>query len=188
MKAQKRKRCKNCREWFPLFNSLTQVCSPGCAIEWANSNPGKEHIRKALKRDNRARKKALKTLGEWKADVQKVFNKFIRTRDHDKPCISCGLSTPKYVAGQGQWDAGHYLGTGAHPELRYEELNVHKQCVHCNRFNSGKQHEYRQALFVRIGPALLDWLEGPHEPKHYTIDDCKDLIAQYRAKTKELEK
>lgn len=30
-------------------------------------------------------------------------------------------------------------------------------------------------------------IEGPHEPKKYTIDDLKDLIAKYKLKCKELE-
>lgn len=189
MKAQKRKRCKNpsCNKLFPIFNSLEMVCSIRCAIEWGEIKPGKEHVRKAKKRQNRARRLELKTLGEWKADVQKVFNKFIRTRDADKPCISCGRDNPPWYPRKGQWDAGHFRTVGAAPELRFEEDNCHKECIHDNMHNAEHLIGYRQNLIKRIGVARVEWLEGPHEPKHYTIDDCKDLIAQYRLMTKELE-
>lgn len=187
MKAQKRKRCKNCRELFSPFNSLAQVCSPVCSMAWADTKAGKGHVRKAKKRDHTQRKQALKPLGAWKADVQKVFNKFIRTRDKDKPCISCNRDNPPWYPRKGQWDAGHYRTVGAAPELRFDEENCHKECIYCNHHNSEHLIGYRKTLINRIGLDRVEWLEGSHEPKHYSIQDCKDLIVEYRAKIKELE-
>jgi hypothetical protein len=40
----------------------------------------------------------------------------------------------------------------------------------------------------RIGADKVDWLEGPHEPKRYTIEELKTIKAEYRAKTKELKR
>ena len=34
----------------------------------------------------------------------------------------------------------------------------------------------------------VEWLEGPHEPKKYTVEELKAMAAGYRAKTRELKK
>lgn len=84
--------------------------------------------------------------------------------------------------------AGHYRSVGACPELRFEPLNIHRQCVKCNRNLSGNAVEYRIRLVQRIGAETVAWLEGPHEPRKYTVDEIKTIKAEYRAKTRELKK
>lgn len=77
---------------------------------------------------------------------------------------------------------------GACPELRFCELNVHKQCAPCNDHKSGNIIEYRINLVNKIGADKVAWLERQdHEPKKYTIEDCKAMIKHYKAKIKELE-
>ncbi|WP_318156099.1 recombination protein NinG [Citrobacter freundii] len=39
-----------------------------------------------------------------------------------------------------------------------------------------------------FGPELVEWLEGPHEAKHYTREELEDIAATYRRKTRELKK
>ena len=118
-------------------------------------------------------------------DAQRAFNAYIRARDVDLPCISCGDFTP--MTRGGDYDCGHYRSVGANPELRFEELNAHKQCKRCNSHLSGNIVNYRIGLLMRIGEEKVAWLEGPHEPKKYTIEDLKAVIATYRAKLKALQ-
>ena len=87
---------------------------------------------------------------------------------------------------EGQWHAGHYLSRGAHPELALEPLNIWRQCAPCNTHLSGNQIEFRKGLIARQGVALVEWLEGPHEPKHYAIEDYNAIKAAFVAKLKEL--
>lgn len=47
---------------------------------------------------------------------------------------------------------------------------------------------YRVSLLQRIGVEVVEWLEGPHEPKRYTIEDLKAIKAEYREKTRELQR
>ena len=112
----------------------------------------------------------LKGRSKWAKEAQAAVNKFIRLRDADQPCISCG----RYH--QGSYDAGHYLSVGARPELRFDELNIHKQCVPCNQHLSGNVVNFRKGLLIRIGAESVAYLEGPHEPKKYTIDELKAII------------
>ena len=126
------------------------------------------------------------------SSISLVFNKFIRARDKDLPCISCGRVKVEWTRG-GEWDCGHYRSRGAMMELRFEELNAHKQCKSCNGgsakyakkgYTVGK--EYTERLTARIGEDKVAWLNGPHEPKKYTIEELKELKKLYQGKLKSI--
>lgn len=136
---------------------------------------------KAERANDQARKEAIKSRSKWLAEAQVEFNAFIRTRDAYMPCISCGNTKPNV-----KYNAGHYLSVGAHPELRYNEHNCHKQCEHCNSFLSGNVSAYRPNLIEKIGIANVEELEGPQPSMKYTIDQIKEIKSIYKAKTKEL--
>lgn len=175
----KQKKCKSCGKKFALFNSLAQVCSVDCAIQYAKDNSVQEQTRIKL---TRITKEKIKTRSEHLRKAQTVFNAFIRERDKNEPCISCG----RYHTGQ--YHAGHYRSVGACPELRFCELNVHKQCSACNNHKSGNIIEYRINLVKKIGVEKVEWLEGYHDPKKYTIEQIKQIKAEYKQKLKELKK
>ena len=42
------------------------------------------------------------------------------------------------------------------------------------------------AQVKRIGKDRVEWLEGPHDPKKYTIEDAKDIKAVFKDKLKQL--
>lgn len=122
-----------------------------------------------------ARREKLKTRSQWMREAQAAFNAWIRYRDRDKPCISCGAT------GRTSWDAGHYRSVAAAPSLRFDEDNVHKQCVPCNQHRSGNAIEYRRGLVARIGVERVEWLEREHPPKKYTIDELRLLKQDWRS-------
>lgn len=154
------------------------ACSPRCALDVARARA----VRKRRKETNVMRRGLLSNDRRHQMrKAQDAFNEYIRERDKDLPCISCG----RYH--DGQYHAGHYRTVGAHPELRFNELNCHKQCAPCNNHKSGNIVEYRINLEQRIGPEKLAWLEGPHESQKYTIDDLKEIYRLYKTKTKSLQ-
>ena len=173
----KQKRCQVSVEMYWPFSTTSKVCSPKCALELAASKREKE-FRKETKR----LKEKIKTKSQWAKEAQAAFNRFIRLRDAHWPCISCGRHH------QGQYHAGHYKSVGAHPELRFEELNNHKQCAPCNNHLSGNIVNYRINLIEKIGIEKVEWLEGPHEMKDYDIDDLQIIKRCYARRAKELEK
>jgi len=117
----------------------------------------------------------------WLKKAQQSFNAYIRHRDADLPCISCDSNpNDKNLMTGSRWDCGHYRSVGANPELRFEELNTAKQCVKCNRDLSGNVVNYRIGLIKRIGIEKVEWIEGPHSPKKYTIDELKAIDKKYR--------
>lgn len=183
-KDPKPKKCAHCQEKFtPRRGSIGQkVCSPTCAIAVAPDN--REKADKAIERqkvlDHRTAKKRIKRKAYHAREAQTAFNAWIRLRDAALPCVSCGRHH------QGQYHAGHFRTVAGSPELRFEPLNVHKQCAPCNNHKSGDIVNYRLELVRRIGEERLAWLEGPHEPKRYTVDDLQAITAHYRKAAREL--
>lgn len=181
----KSKKCavRACRKPFVPAQPFQSWCSPECGVQIARDKQQKERTalakieRKAIK----ARKEKLKGRAEYMREAQAAFNAWVRERDAGLPCISCGTTADV------QYAAGHYRTTQAAPELRFEPLNVHRQCNrNCNMGKSGNLIEYRIGLVERIGADKVAWLEGPHAPKHYSIDDLKAIKALYRNLLREL--
>jgi len=188
-KQPRAKKCRvaECRASFVPQRLGQAVCSLTCAISDATrSEANQEKARKALdeveRREIKVRKEKLKSRADHLKDTQKAFNAWVRARDAELPCVSCGSHH------KGKYDAGHYRTVGGNPALRFEPLNCHRQCSQCNTQLSGNIVNYRIQLVKRIGAEAVEWLEGPHEPKKYTIEELKAMTAEYRAKTRELKK
>jgi hypothetical protein len=169
------KACMVCGDAFQPARPLQRVCTLVCARKVPIVARKKE---RAESRRVRARLEELRPLSYWVKQAQTAFNAWVRERDKDRPCVSCQCPTAK------QWHAGHYLSTGARPELRFDEQNVHKQCSQCNEYLSGNLVPYRDELIRREGRLTLRRLEGPQEPKRYRADDLKAIRDEYRGRLK----
>ena len=185
-KQPKPKTCRNavCSVKFVPQRLGQAVCSPACAL--ATKDVNQQKARKSLaqveRREIKVRKEKLKSRADHLKDTQTAFNAWVRERDAELPCISCG----RHHAGQ--YHSGHYRTVGASPELRFEPLNAWKQCAPCNNHLSGNLINYRISLLQKIGEEKVIWLEGPHEAKKYTIEELKAMTADYRAKARELKR
>lgn len=181
------KSCLICGTSFTPMNTAQLVCTAQCAIQYAVAKREKKRAQeeriaaRESKKIIRLERERLKTRAEHAKDAQTAFNAYIRCRDKNEPCISCG----RYH--EGQWHAGHYRSVGAMPALRFDESNVHKQCSVCNNHKSGNVVEYRLRLLEKIGHKALDWIEGHHEPKKYTITELKTITATYRQKLRDMQ-
>tara|TARA_R110000764_G_scaffold120559_1_gene208264 strand:+ start:536 stop:1000 length:465 start_codon:yes stop_codon:yes gene_type:complete len=151
-------------------------CNRESAVKYAykNKDKGADIAHKQRKKVFSSKDKKLR-----KDSAQSAFNAYIRYRDKDDNCISCGRNHT------GQYHAGHYKSRGGHCELAFEELNCHKQCSACNNHLSANLINYRINLIKKIGIDKVDWLEGPHELPHYTCEDLKEIELYYKAKLKE---
>lgn len=187
------KPCIHCgKDFTPKYSAMQVACSLRCAVSYAKKQ--REDKAKVERATDRQRKRDLMRLAEFRAEAQEAFNKFIRARDADKPCVSCNETNPPITPG-GQWDAGHFLGRGAYPELALNEDNCHKQCKVCNG-GSGKfahkertvTQKYEVELLNRIGPERLAALRAPHPPALLRRADYEALTATYRQKLKELQR
>ena len=176
------------------FSGNKYCCqNPGCVLQRTVKIREKADKKKAKagRAETRKRKEAIKTRSQWIKEVQVEFNKFIRARDKDLPCISCGKFdheiNDRFKGGK--WDAGHFKTRGGFPELRFTEDNCHKQCKSCNNPGPRKAEkvrvDYRVNLIKKIGLERVEVLEGPNDMPKWTIEELKELKAYYRAKEKE---
>lgn len=182
---QRPKKCKcGCGESFTPRNTLQIAATVDCAMKLARKQreSAERQVAKVARKATREAMVKLKTRRDWMKEAQTAVNAYVRERDKELPCISCGRFH------EGQWHAGHYLSRGAHPELALEQRNIHRQCAPCNTHLSGNQVKFRLGLIARHGVELVDWLEGPHEPKRYTIDELKAIRDEYRTRLRELQK
>jgi len=157
-------------------------------------------VRKKMALDNKAKLKAeklkwnkekevikdrIKSHSELLNDLQDVFNHFIRLRDKDLPCISCGTMNQDI-----KYDAGHYYSRKGYSGIRFDEDNVHKQCSNrCNLHMSGNFAEYSIQLPRRIGEERFLALKvRRHIELKLSIPEIREKIAYYKLKVKELSK
>ena len=184
MQAKKRKRCKVCNELFmPGFSTIQPTCSVKCAIEYQCSKEGKDYVSREKKRFAQKRKKEFKQndLSFCKKKAQESFNRYIRIRDRNLPCVTCD------VLSRGIWNAGHFHPAGRASALRFDESNVHKQCVPCNQHNSGRLGQYRINIVARIGQQELERLDAQqNDIKRWSVEELKKMRKEYDKKAKEL--
>lgn len=169
------RKCTVCKEKFQQVRTMQAVCDLECAAIKARQDREKQERKEA-----KERKVKLKTRSDWMRETQAAVNAYVRTRDADLPCISCGRHH------EGQWHAGHYLARGSHPHLALVEANLAKQCAPCNMHLSGNQLKFRVGLIARIGIEAVETLEADNEPRKHKIEDLKRIKAEYIAKLRAL--
>jgi hypothetical protein len=182
----KPRKCKVCRS-NPVIKPGAVVCSTECAVALVTATRIKAEraAAKNVRHGDKARKVALKTLSDWIADTQKVFNAFIRARDAHLPCICCGGTGGAWSRG-GIWDAGHYRSRGSAGHLRFDERNCHRQLKQCNSYGAGRHADFRVGLIDRIGLAAVEALEAEQTIHKWSIDELRVIKSVYQAKIKAL--
>lgn len=110
-----------------------------------------------------------------KKQAIRTFNAWIRKRDEGQPCIACG----RYVTLQ----AGHFKSAGRANHIRFNEDNVHGQCVKCNYFEQQSDTLYRKNLIEKIGIERVEKLDRLAEIKAPQHDDrflFIEIIEKYK--------
>lgn len=166
-------KCKHCKEPYKKERINQIVCSPECAYKLQSKAKDKKE-----KEETKVKKEKLKTYTQKVNDAKKVFQKWIRNRDKDLPCISCGstISNPC-------WDAGHYKKAELYRGVIFNENNAWKQCRKCNFFLDGNELNYRQGLIKRIGLCEvinLDNLAEQTRKYKYSDAELDSIKKQYK--------
>lgn len=118
-------------------------------------------IKNSLKEKNewKVKKKVmqekLKTLGDYKSDLQKEINHIVRLIDFGQPCICTGSYN-------GKMNAGHYYSVGSNDTIRFNFLNIHLQSEHSNTYLSGDTLNYQEGIKKTYG---LEYFEEMHALK-----------------------
>ena len=182
------KKCKICRKPNRPFKTTCSIeCESDLGLKLLDK--AKRAEAKQVRAVDKMRKEKLKSRSDWMREAQQAFNAFIRERDKDQPCICCGrLETKVTGLGAHGWDSGHYRSVGSAPHLRFNENNVHRQLVYCNRYGAGRAVDYRIGLIERIGLQAVEELEADNTVQKWSIDDLKQIKELYKRKLREIEK
>lgn len=176
----KQSNCIHCRKKFTqkTFNYRFCESTPECLVA------GKEfqlnaRIRSALnkvrndeKEKVKAMKENIKTLSQWKNDLQKEINAIVREIDKGHPCISSNRNLGK------SFDAGHMMGRQSFPEIRYHLMNIYAQSVEQNQHKSGNPIGFMDGLEQTFGKKHLELVMAlkSHPELRITIEEIKEKI------------
>ena len=117
-----------------------------------------------------------KGISDLKDTLDEIFSLYIRKRDDGK-CFTCPKKdNPKNM------QAGHYIPRN-HLSTRFDEKNVHCQCVGCNVFRKGNMDEYAMQLRWKYGNGILEELNAKkHEQVKFSRSDYELMIKIYKGK------
>ncbi len=168
-------RCKHCKEKFEAKHFNQKYCfKPECVKAWVETAKQKN-----WKKEKKELKEKLETVQSLIKKAQTYFNAYIRARDKHKTCVSCDKPLGS------KFDAGHYYSAGGFGSVRFNELNVHGQCVYCNQHLHANLLNYQIGIEQRIGgEALIELHEQAPKVRKYTREELRDIIEIYKLKTK----
>ena len=168
--ANKKRRCRYCKDYKIVKDGfLTPNNAFFCSIEHATAHQypkAVQEVQKAKNAKHRASLARIKPKTKRLNNLQTVVNEFIRLRDQDLDCISCGLPND----GSHQRHASHYKGRGHNSFLRFYTLNIHASCAQCNAFKSGNISGYTPRLEARYSPGLVQKLINSPTVRDFSDD------------------
>jgi hypothetical protein len=158
-----------------------------CGLAHARQATEKKKAKEAQEDRKKTREKldAMRTKPQLVKVAQTAFNAFVRARDADKPCISCG-KPPSTESNS--TDCGHFRSVGSAPHMRFVEDNAAGQCKHCNQYLAGNVLAYRKGLIERIGLARVEQIESDQTVRKYTHEGLIEIARHYNAETRRLKR
>ena len=171
----KKKKCKSCKKEFTPTQPLQQVCCYQCAILLNKEKQAKDK-KQSWTKEKLEMKDKLKTLSDWKNELQREINVLVREIDKGHGCIATNSNS-------GQMQAGHYYSVGSNPTLRFHLENIWLQSMHSNSWKSGDTLRYQQGIIETFGKHYLDYMNSLQsiEPLKLTADDIKPKIPLVRS-------
>lgn len=141
-----------------------------------------DRIKKRREKERtKEQREALKSIARLIQEARVPFQRWIRLRDANELCISCGANSEI-------WDAGHYFKAEIYTGLIFNEMNVNKQCAKCNRFLGGNESGYREGLVKKYGEKKVKALEesANHLRTYkFTREEIKAIKTKYLKKWKQ---
>lgn len=178
-------RCKCCKDKFEPKYFLQPYCMEKDECIKAFADYCKAVTQKKERKETIKAKKSLLTLSDYEKIAKQVFQKWVRLRDAELPCISCERTSNRY-------DGGHYFDAGVYSGLIFHEWNCNKQCsFFCNKMGHGNKANYRIGLVKKIGEENVKWLEENKDRLKnykYTREQLIEITEYYKLKIKQLEK
>jgi hypothetical protein len=186
IKKVKQKKCKVCKEYFTPIKQFQPCCFPPKEC-WKIHvlNLKKKQFQDQCKEERKSFYESEKGLDQLEHEARKEFQSWIRLRDVDYACISCGTTYTR------QWDGGHFYKAELYSAMIFNEMNCHKQCCYCNDHLDANLLEYRKGLIKRYGIEYVEELERIKDSLRsykYSKSELLEIKAKYKQKINQLKK
>lgn len=152
-------RCKHCLIKFEIkrfnqkFCEKTEECMDASIKFVIDNNRRLAEKKKAdeWKEEKKVMVENIKTLPEYKKDLELEINAIVRLLDRGHDCISGGFEWGKYKV-----HAGHLYSVGSSPSIRFHLLNIFGQSEHDNLHLHGNGAIYLERIKVVFGKEVFD--------------------------------
>lgn len=133
---------------------------------------GRKNLEKEKRKEHKEKKEKLKTLSDFKNDLQKEINTIVRLIDNGWGCIATGTKN-------GKMNAGHYISVGSNDTIRFHLENIWLQSEHSNQYKSGDTLRYQEGITLLYGKEYLNRLNSLKSipPIKLTKEEIKDKIS-----------
>ena len=183
-------RCKCCKDKFEVKYFLQKYCMDKDECIKAFSESVKEKKQKteskAWNKEKRQRIDKLKTLTDWKKDLEKLINAIVRLIDKGNPCMMCSGHPMKRI------NACHYHAVGGNDTIRFNLFNIWAGCHSCNSEKGGNIHGYDVLLIEKQGRERWEYVKFDllriYKYIGLSIPEIKEAIVIARKIKRELEK
>lgn len=148
--------------------------------------PSEGPLLKKQPKSPKAKQPKKKSVAQLKKEADKWVSQAVRLRDSElvegeyiAECITCGVK--KHWK---QMQCGHFVSRKV-STLRYDEINIHAQCVGCNMFKAGEQYAYAKAVDKLYGDGTADALFARRTETHkFTVEELEQIISDSKAQVR----
>lgn len=132
----------------------------------------------------RVKRKSTTPVAKVKAELMALAKTYIKLRDGNT-CWTCGAGGLQGI----NFHGGHFIADSIGGViLRYDEDNIHPQCMRCNHFLSGNQAEYYIKMVKEYGQEFVDEMfrKKHQDTTKWGMQDYRDKIDYYKEKIAKL--
>ena len=156
----------------------SKIPFPNCVKHQIESTLKKVRIQavKEKSKQKREYKEQNKSIAKLIQEARKPFQQWIRMRDANNACISCGSVDAEI------WDAGHLYKAELYSGMIFDDRNCNKQCRKCNTYLDGNEGEYRKRLIQIFGQKWVEDLDLRAEYRKsykYDRDELNEIKKKY---------
>ena len=161
----KEKKCKQCGAKFTPTRPLQYICSPKCAMLYADKN-SKEIVKAKAKEE---KKKMVEELTNWSQKLMTKIQEIARLIDHGQPCLARGVMA-------NQFHGGHVYSRGSNPQIKYNLHNIHRQSAQSNHFQND-DGLLREGLVKEYGQEYMDFISELRTIQSHKLknEDCMNF-------------
>lgn len=163
---------KDCNNEFKKYRTTDKYCSPKCASKNEKPKEKKIYTISKVSKTNKVIQK-VKSLSDYKADLQTEINLIVRLIDKGHNCICNQNKRIKLIT------AGHYIGVGANETLRFHLLNIWGQDFDSNGAKGGEPLQFKAGLISLYRNEIFEQIEALKSIKsiNLTIQDIQSKIS-----------